>query len=105
MPPLYLFEDSQVDRLYPLTYARAACELRVGTLTLLERLQRNIGLPVSGIFVRAGLAEVVRRRLGLPLNPALSIKDGVLLVNARLLLFDGHAPWKEELSPASLPAD
>ena len=22
MPPLYLFEDSQVDRLYPLTYAR-----------------------------------------------------------------------------------
>lgn len=105
MPPLYLFEDSQVDRLYPLTYARGACELRVGTLTLLQRMQRNLGLPVSGIFVRDGLAEVVRRRVGVPVNPALSIKDGVLLINSRLLLFSGQAPWQEDRSPASLPAD
>jgi len=105
MPPLYLFDDSQVDRLYPLTYARSACELRVGALTLLQRLQRNIGLPVSGLFVRDGLAEIVRRRLGLPVNPALSTREGVLLVNARLLLFAGHLPWKDVMSPDSLPPD
>jgi UDP-N-acetylglucosamine diphosphorylase/glucosamine-1-phosphate N-acetyltransferase len=105
MPPLYVFEDSQVDRLYPLTYARAACELRVGALTLIERLVRNLGLPISGVFVREGLAEVVRRRLTLPVNPAISTREGLVLVNARLLLFAGQTPWNKEITPASLPPD
>ena len=52
MPPLYVFEDSQFDRLFPLTYARPAFELRVGALTLLERLQKNIGQEIAGLFVR-----------------------------------------------------
>jgi len=96
MAPLYVFEDSQVDRMYPLTYARAACELRVGTLTMLQRLQRNLRLPVQGIFVREGLGDAVRRRLGILVNPALSTKEGVLLVNSRVLLFSGQTLWKDE---------
>jgi len=81
MPSLYLFEDSQVERLSPLTYSRAACELRAGSTTLLERFQRNTDIPLSGLFVRDGLAQVVRRRVNVPVNPALSTKDGVILIN------------------------
>jgi UDP-N-acetylglucosamine diphosphorylase/glucosamine-1-phosphate N-acetyltransferase len=87
--PVYVFEDSQVDRLFPLTYARAACELRIGALTLLERLQKNLGAPVSGLLVRSGLAEVLRQRItNIPINPALSTRGGILLVNARWLLLE-----------------
>ncbi|MGN6370080.1 MAG: putative sugar nucleotidyl transferase [Phycisphaerae bacterium] len=85
MPPLYVFEDSQFDRLFPLTYARPAFELRCGNLTLLERLEQNLGHPIAGLFVRNALAETLRARTRLPVNPALSTKDGVLLVNARWL--------------------
>jgi UDP-N-acetylglucosamine diphosphorylase / glucose-1-phosphate thymidylyltransferase / UDP-N-acetylgalactosamine diphosphorylase / glucosamine-1-phosphate N-acetyltransferase / galactosamine-1-phosphate N-acetyltransferase len=90
MPPLYVFEDSQVDRLFPLTYARAACELRVGARTLLQRLARNLGTPIAGVLVRSALAETVRRRIPeFPVNPPLSTKEGILLVNARWLLLAG----------------
>ena len=87
-PPLLLFEDSQVDRLYPLTYTRAACELRAGLLTLLERFITNLrGTSFAGVLVRPHLASVVRRRVGeVPVNPSLSTREGILLVNARWLL-------------------
>ncbi len=94
MPALYIFEDSQVDRLYPLTLSRSPCELRVGALTLLERLQKNLHHPVSGLFVRDSLADVLHRRLKLPINPAVSTKDGILLINARWLLLDAGNEWK-----------
>ena len=75
MAAICVFEDSQVERLYPLTYARAACELRVGGLTLLERMRRNLGVPIAGLMVRSGLAEVVRRRVGdLAVNMPVSAK-------------------------------
>src|ERR1035437_2696408 len=102
MPPIYLFEDSQVDRLHPLTYCRAACELRAGALTLLQRFQKNIGVPLAGLFVRDGLDPTVRSRVNLPVNPSLSVKDGVILFNARFLLLAGHAPWKDV---ASIPTN
>jgi UDP-N-acetylglucosamine diphosphorylase/glucosamine-1-phosphate N-acetyltransferase len=100
LPPIYVFEDSQVDRLYPLTYTRAAFELRVGALTLLERLERNIGYPLAGVLVRPGLADVVRNRLAagrpgeggpLAVNPPISMRQGVVLINARWLLLSAHA--------------
>ena len=95
MPPIYLFEDSQIDRLYPLTFARAAFELRVGTLTLLERLQQNIAQPLAGLFVRAGLAETLRARTDIPVNPGVSTKEGILLLNARwLFLHNAASSWK-----------
>jgi UDP-N-acetylglucosamine diphosphorylase / glucose-1-phosphate thymidylyltransferase / UDP-N-acetylgalactosamine diphosphorylase / glucosamine-1-phosphate N-acetyltransferase / galactosamine-1-phosphate N-acetyltransferase len=87
MPAVCVFEDSLVERLYPLTYARAACELRVGAMTLLERMRRNLGMPLAGVLVRSGLAEVVRGRIGaeVPVNMPVSVKDGLLLVNSRWL--------------------
>ncbi len=92
VPPVVVFEDAQVDRLFPLTYARAACELRAGAMNLLERLQKNIGdvggggRAISGLLVRTGLAEVVRRRISsIPINLPLSAKEGILLINSRWL--------------------
>jgi UDP-N-acetylglucosamine diphosphorylase/glucosamine-1-phosphate N-acetyltransferase len=88
--PIYLFEDSQVARLHPLTYARSACELRVGSMTLLERIQKilaNLGHPLSG------LAEVLQQRLALPVNPSISTRDGILLLNSRLLTLASTTPW------------
>src|SRR5260221_7577096 len=91
MPPIFVFEDSQGDRLYPLTYARAACELRVGAMTLLERMQRNLGHPVAGLLVRSGIAEVARQRItAVPVNPPLSTRDGIVLINARWLMLRDH---------------
>jgi UDP-N-acetylglucosamine diphosphorylase/glucosamine-1-phosphate N-acetyltransferase len=93
--PILVFEDSQVDRLYPLTYARAPCELRVGGLTLLERLRKNLGHPIAGLLVRSTLAEVMRDRItDLPINPGLSAKAGLILINARWLLLHTARPWE-----------
>jgi len=96
MPPVYVFEDSQVERLFPLTYTRAACELRVGAHTLLKRLKQRLAatFPVAGVLVRSELAELMRRRLPeTPVNPVLSAREGLLLVNARLLALGGELPW------------
>ncbi|HVT83209.1 MAG TPA: putative sugar nucleotidyl transferase [Phycisphaerae bacterium] len=89
MPPLYVFEDSQTTALNPLTYTRAAFELRCGHCTLLERMERNLG-RVGGVLVRAGLAELMRRRLpSVAVNPPLETKDGILLINGRCLFLKG----------------
>ena len=86
-PSIYVFEDSQVDRLYPLTFSRAAFELRAGTLTLLERLRKNLGHPVAGLLVRSALAELIRRRVSdVPVNPALSAKEGIVLAKVGQIL-------------------
>jgi UDP-N-acetylglucosamine diphosphorylase/glucosamine-1-phosphate N-acetyltransferase len=92
-PPLYIFEDSQSDRLHPLTFSRPASDLRIGALTLGQRLERNLHRPLAGLFVRPGLAAAAAaRNPGLPINPALSPAEGLLLVNARWLLLaaQGH---------------
>ena len=95
-PLVYVFEDSQVDRLYPLTYARGACELRVGAKTLLERLRQNLGHEVAGVLVRSPLAEVIQGRVkDVAVNPAVSAKDGIVLVNGRWLLqAEAGKRWK-----------
>ncbi len=93
MPPLYVFEDSQADWLFPLTYTRAAFELRCGHYTLLERLAKNLPQPIAGMLVRSALTELMRGRItDVPVNPPLSTKDGILLVNARCLLLK-NALW------------
>lgn len=106
MIPIYVFEDSKFEGLFPLTYARCAAELRCGALTLLERLQRALeggGRSVSGLLVRNGLSEVTRKRLApLPVNPGLSTKEGVILVNARwLALGMAGGGWQEPMADSA----
>jgi UDP-N-acetylglucosamine diphosphorylase/glucosamine-1-phosphate N-acetyltransferase len=104
LPPILLFEDSHVDRLHPLTYSRAAFEFRAGGMTLLERVLRNLprafrsapgggeNTTLTGVLVRAGLADVLRQRLpSVTVNPSLSLREGVLLLNARWLMFAKEA--------------
>jgi len=103
MPAIYLFEDSQVDRLYPLTYARPAFLLRCGARTLLERFQRIIGGRLAGVLVRDGLAEITRRHTSLPVNPGLSTKEGVILVNGRWLMLAAEE-WSEPAADTAMLA-
>jgi len=90
MTPIYLFEDSHFEQLYPLTYTRPACLLPCGTSTLLARLQRI--LPLAGAFMRPAVGAALKSRLDLPINPAVSTRDGVILVNARWLMLPDEAP-------------
>ena len=105
MMPLYIFEDSRFDGLFPLTYSRSAAELRCGTLTLLQRLQRMLGRPVNGLLVRDGLSAIVHHRLApLPVNPGLSTKEGLILINARWLALG--STWNDPApDSAGLSAD
>jgi len=96
MTPIYLFEDSKLDRLYPLTLSRAAFELRCGACTLLERAARMLGAPIAGLLVRDGIAPVLRQRTSLPVNPPVATREGVLLINARWLMLQ---------SPGEMPED
>jgi UDP-N-acetylglucosamine diphosphorylase/glucosamine-1-phosphate N-acetyltransferase len=100
---LVIFEDNEVDRLYPLTLTRPAGELRCGFATLYERIARTTGLPIAGYFVRDYIAPTFRQRAnGVPVNaPNVLMGDDVLLVNARLLAIGSqigaesrdHAIW------------
>jgi len=104
LPPIIVFEDAKCARLYPLTYARAACELRCGHVTLLERMQRLLPRPIAGLIVRDGLADVVRRRTNLPVNAGLSTKNGVILVNARWLMISSDSvlpAWDEPFADSA----
>jgi UDP-N-acetylglucosamine diphosphorylase/glucosamine-1-phosphate N-acetyltransferase len=96
MTPIYLFEDSKLDRLFPLTMSRAAFELRCGALTLLQRAQRMIGADLAGVLVRDGIAPVVRQRIGVPVNPPVGTREGVVLINAR---------WLMLAKPGEMPED
>lgn len=91
---VYVFEDSQFDRLFPLTLARPALALRCGARTLLERAVAALPLPVAGVLVRPSLAAALRKQIALPVNPPVSTRDGVLLLNGRWLALeaDGRQP-------------
>ncbi|MEI8195915.1 MAG: putative sugar nucleotidyl transferase [Phycisphaerae bacterium] len=92
MAPIYLFEDSHFDHLYPLTLSRPACLLPCGTMTLLARLQNILGPALTGLFVRPGLAEAIKRQVTLPVNPSISAREGVILLNARWLMLPAEFP-------------
>jgi len=84
MPFIALFEDAEFVNLLPLVYGRTVFELRCGRKTLLDRLARSLGQPVSALWTRDWLAAVATERLQLPVNvPA---AEGTLLVNARALV-------------------
>lgn len=87
--PIYLFEDTHVEHLYPLTLCRSPLQLLCGAQTILERIKRSVGRPIAGILARDGIAEVLKTRLpGEHINPPVSTREGVILINARALLFD-----------------
>jgi UDP-N-acetylglucosamine diphosphorylase/glucosamine-1-phosphate N-acetyltransferase len=100
-PPIYIFEDSQFDLLAPLTYLRPAFQLRCGAFTLLERIQQVIRQPAAAVLVRRHLAATLRAQISIPVNPAVSTKDGVLLINGRWLAAGNSADFLSDSTPDS----
>ena len=86
-----VFEDAGVKNLHPLTLTRPAFDLRCGSVSLLERLERCLPERVSLALVRSELADLCRVN-----HPHLQVwesairedtdeRELVLLVNARWL--------------------
>ncbi|TWT42296.1 bifunctional N-acetylglucosamine-1-phosphate uridyltransferase/glucosamine-1-phosphate acetyltransferase [Phycisphaerae bacterium RAS1] len=86
---LALFEDSGWQRLLPLTWLRAAFELRCGCNHLLDRVREHAGATLARVFVREALHDVVSERI--KLDPAVPGQPW-LLVNARAMLTDDLPP-------------
>ena len=91
---LVIFENKGIEHLYPLTYLRAAFELRCGHTSLAEKINRAVG-PVSetAFFVREALASVIRQR-----HSESRVNDPAILSGEELLLVDGRV-----LALAALP--
>lgn len=104
MPPIYLFEDSHTHHLNPLTYSRPVWALRCGGATLLERATRMLGVPPAGLLVRDTLAEVARQLTGIAVNPGVSTREGVVLINARWLMLEKPFAKLPEPDTAGLAA-
>ncbi len=82
-----VFEDQGTYSLAPLTLTRPAFDLRCGTQTLLERVQRFFPATELGVLIRPVLADLCKlHHPDLVINdPAWLTADLTLLVNARWL--------------------
>jgi UDP-N-acetylglucosamine diphosphorylase/glucosamine-1-phosphate N-acetyltransferase len=85
MREVIIFEDAGFKNLLPLVWWRGVFELRCGRTSLLEKITAQIKLPLS-LFVREQLADVLRERFRCPVNPSITGKKDVLLVNGRCLI-------------------
>ncbi len=84
-----VFEQDGFESLYPLTYLKAAFELRCGALTLLEKVRRKFPDTGLRLEVRDALAGVTRETYGAAVlsgsQPALP-DDDLLLISAGAIL-------------------
>ncbi len=78
---IILFEDNQIDRLYPIVATRAAFDILCGGISLYDALRREFKDVAIDFFVRDYLQEVVKNKF--PLFNAGSKE--VLFVNAALV--------------------
>lgn len=109
MRPVYLFDDGA--DLSPLTDLRASFQVRVGPLSLLERLldheARPEGLILWGAFAPLEIAPLVRESSGLEVN---TLRSGgsdqpVLVLNGRAAAPDWQALSSLDLGAAVVEAD
>lgn len=84
MPLIAIFEDAEYTNLLPLVYWRAACELRLGFDTLLDKMRTAWWQTPVQMFVRPYLAEVVAERYDFPVNQP--VGESAIFVNSRLLV-------------------
>ena len=90
---LIIFEYEGFEQLYPLTYVRAAFEIRCGHTTLGDKIRRAAG-HVSGTAysVRPILAPVIKQRF-----PESAVNDPDMFRGEDLLLVDGRVLVLEHL--------
>ncbi len=95
---LIIFEDEFYDRLYPISYLRPVFELKCGTITLRERIEREFENPEIFYFMRDYLVPVFSKKYGanrVNQMPPLS-NDDLLIINGRLLALDVELASFEE---------
>ena len=91
---LILFETKGSENLYPLTYLRAAFELKCGHTTLEEKITRAAGtVSEKAYFVRKMLEPTFKQR-----NPGCRVNDPGMLMGDDLLIVDGRVLTLEGLS-------
>lgn len=82
--PICLFEDDQIDGLYPLIHTRGVYQLRVGALSTQTRLPFFFPGEQLFLHVRNHLGEFMGRQTNLPVN-RLPEDQGTLFVNGRMV--------------------
>ncbi len=78
-----IFEDASCSQLYPLTWLRAAFELRCGRDLLLDKIRRHLGTHVVHLWTRPELRAVIAERFATATPDA---TQGACIVNARALI-------------------
>ncbi len=83
-----LFEDSGFHRLFPLTWSRAAFELRCGKDRLIDKVRAHVGPQIVRTWVRQPLRRIVGERNAL----AQAAGGDWCLLNGRLLVAGDVSP-------------
>lgn len=83
---LGIFEDEYYQNLFPLTLTRPAYELRIGALSLRDRIVKELSnFDDILLFGREYLKEVQEERINVCMNDLLKVDDDVLLINGLVL--------------------
>ncbi|MHC5110662.1 MAG: putative sugar nucleotidyl transferase [Planctomycetota bacterium] len=80
MSSIVIFEERQASGWYPLTYTRHAGSMLVGTRSLTRRMADQLQRPVTGLWTRPWLAELVAEQSTVEVNGL--AQAGTMLVNA-----------------------
>ena len=80
---LCIFEDYNLQGLFPLLHTRAVFQLRNGARTIQERLWDKLGRPPMSVHTRHLLAGLVREQLEVPVNEVPE-ETPILFVNGRM---------------------
>ncbi len=102
MVDLIVFEDAGWADLLPLTWWRAAFELRCGIDPLLAKIERACG-AAAGLFVRPELAETIAERYAGRAVNAVSATRPALVVNGRMLFRGRDGGGSMSADPPDLP--
>jgi len=82
--PVYIFEDDNYERFYPLTISRAVYQMRLGIDLLFEKWKAHLDGHDIRFCIRDHLADVTIQRTGLSCNSFEGIADtGAVFVNGR----------------------
>ncbi|MDO5582053.1 MAG: putative sugar nucleotidyl transferase [Planctomycetia bacterium] len=94
---IILFEDNQVNHLYPITTGRAAFSVSIGSLRLLDLVEK-LGGNIEPI-VRPHLKKIVQELIPNSWSPEKGKRKGpLLIINARTVPYAAMLPiWKEML--------
>lgn len=86
MQYIYVFEDNQYPKLFPLVYTRTVFELRCGMFSALERIVRHYPHAIVTLFCRDFLSDVLRERYSCRVNSLHTTDDTCLFLNGRVIL-------------------